>query len=86
MKRFLFILLANFLLVGSRVFSDSEDQDEVPNLGEENENLLFPSRQVGFYLYNKQIHFENFSHNIALIQNWKKTFISQKSFRTKNRY
>ena len=67
MKRFLFILLTNFLLVGSRVFSDSEDPGEV------NEN-----RQVGFYLYNKQIHFENFSHNIALIQNWKKPLFHER--------
>ena len=55
------------------MFSDSEDQDEVRNLGEVNEN-----RQVGFYLYNKQIRFENFSHNIALIQNWKKPLFRER--------
>lgn len=49
MKQFLFLLMVNFLLVESRMFSDAVD-DELSNLGE-------GMNEVSFIIYVKQTSF-----------------------------
>lgn len=49
MKRFLFLLMVNVLLVESRVFSDAVDE-ELSNLGE-------GMNEVSFFIYVKQTCF-----------------------------